>query len=450
MDFLSISNDTMLIICKHLQIWVDKIPIDADVIALTTTCRHFYKLRSHVLFYNKVRLYLIVNLSYFNRFTNVVASNESINNIKEKTTKTNYPDSIIISSFARRSPLEGRSPLRGRSPIAGRSPLNRSLNYIKVQPIKKIFSSNIEVSSSPSSNDVPLSSNDVPLSSNDIPLSSNDVIFELGKTKSSLSSPRGSEPRFSVARSENNAEVPLLNDTEVPLSNDIEVSASNDIEVSPLPLLLPENLVELELKNVEGNIHKLICNLRHLKYLHLLKGCKITIDPGHLPTTLTHITWQIDQELKSDILPEGLLVLKVNHYHHHKMILPLTLKSLQIGRDVKDLNFNKITLGLLSDGLEILRLDTEVEFNVDCKTSSLKKIIFGVNYPSLSGLPALPANIDVVWLNKSPQHTIIDPIKSRSNRRSNRLSSSNPADSLWEPDDLSSSNPAISRKKAMR
>lgn len=143
-------------------------------------------------------------------------------------------------------------------------------------------------------------------------------------------------------------------------------------------LTLPSNTVELTLQKYQGYLKTITRGLKHLKQLRLLNGCKITTRPGCLPKKLTHLTWETNQPLTRDVLPEGLLVLRVDYYRHDNMNLPSTLKSLQIGRqfNMKHTRFNRIYPGMLPDGLETLHLDSIVDIT-DEVLPLITRIIFG-------------------------------------------------------------------------
>lgn len=164
--------------------------------------------------------------------------------------------------------------------------------------------------------------------------------------------------------------------------------------------LLPKNLVELELTNFNGYLPTWTRDLCYLKRLRLMAGCKIIIRPGCLPPTLTHLTWGTNQELKPNVLPHGLLVLKIIGYSHSTMALPSTLNSLYIKQNPKPTRyfFNYICPGMLPEKLKILHLDYTIALDPDAIPSSLTKIIFGIHYDKSKRPVNLSNNIICHWL----------------------------------------------------
>jgi hypothetical protein len=263
-EFNDIPNEIAAMFCLYLR--------DSDVVSLTSTCSRWYSLRNDVTFHKKVKLTQIMDLWYFDRFTNVVASGEDLKILKHR---------------------------------------NSSKSNIKNQRKPK----------------------------------------------------HSSEPP----------------------------------EESPLP----EHLVELELRDFKGYLRTWTRGLKHLKRLRILKGCKITVKPGCLPAGLTHLTWETGQDLVRGVLPEGLLVLKVDNYRSRRMALPSTLKSLHIGRNFNvEPRFEHIYPGMLPDGLEVLHIDSKVEFEVDDLPPSLTKIVFGRYYNAWRTTRDLPERIQCVWIQK--------------------------------------------------
>ncbi|XWV25484.1 hypothetical protein QJ856_gp0275 [Tupanvirus deep ocean] len=172
------------------------------------------------------------------------------------------------------------------------------------------------------------------------------------------------------------------------------------VESRPLDSLLPFNLEKLELDNFKGYLGTWTRGLAHLKCLILHKGCKITVKPGCLPSTLTHLTWETNQELKAGVLPVGLQVMKVDYYCYRSMVLPSTLKSLTIGRGFNwKHHISRIPVGMLPEGMEVLHLNSKIWFDLEALPKSLTKIVCGPHYDGYH--PDLPSNIQVIQLPES-------------------------------------------------
>jgi hypothetical protein len=168
--------------------------------------------------------------------------------------------------------------------------------------------------------------------------------------------------------------------------------------------LLPENLTNLEIKNFNGYLQTWTRGLEGLTSLSLLKKCKITVKPGCIPSTVTHLTWETNQRLIPGVLPEGLKVLKLDYYFHSKIALPSTLKSFYVGRNFNlQLHFNEIYEGLLPEGLEVLSIDCRMSIRENALPSTLKKIYFGKNYQELKMPKRFPQNLELFSVDSNIQ-----------------------------------------------
>lgn len=162
--------------------------------------------------------------------------------------------------------------------------------------------------------------------------------------------------------------------------------------------ILPRNLVELEMVNFNGYLKTWTRNLPKLRRLCLRKGCKVTVKPGCLPSTLTHLTWETNQCLEKGILPHGLENLKIDYYNHKELVLPSTLQTLHIGRNKNyRLHFDHILSSMLPEGMKTLILDCNVDFNPESLPKTITKVIYGYhNYQRIK----LPSTISVTEISK--------------------------------------------------
>ncbi|XWV26816.1 hypothetical protein QJ857_gp0235 [Tupanvirus soda lake] len=172
------------------------------------------------------------------------------------------------------------------------------------------------------------------------------------------------------------------------------------VKTKPLNSPLPINLEKLELVKFQGYLGTWTRGILNLRCLILHKGCKITVKPGCLPSTLTHLTWEVNQPLKLGVLPEGLQVLKVDYYCYNSMALPSTLKSLAIGRGFNYMNhIGVIPPDMLPEGLEVLHLNSPIRLNVSHLPKSLTKLIAGPYYDGYH--PDLPSTVQMIILPMS-------------------------------------------------
>ncbi len=169
--------------------------------------------------------------------------------------------------------------------------------------------------------------------------------------------------------------------------------------------LLPSNLTNLELRDFKGHLQTMTNGMDKLKSLSLSKGCKITLNAGCIRPTVTHLTWELNQNLKRGILHEGITVLKIGYYSHNEMVLPLSLKKLYIdktfgSRNFISRNFWRIYAGLLPEGLEVLSINCKMQIDENSLPSTLKKIYFGKKYVQIGDLPSkFPANLELFSLD---------------------------------------------------
>ena len=149
--------------------------------------------------------------------------------------------------------------------------------------------------------------------------------------------------------------------------------------------IFPPNLEKLELYNFKGDLKtykRQLPNLKMLVLKHMNKKmqCKVSLKAGCFPGSLTHLTWETNQELKPNFLPEGLRVLKVNYYCYSTMSLPSSLEHLYIGNNNNyEYCFNRIYPGMLPLGLKSLTFDCRVNFVATDLPENLESIHFNKN-----------------------------------------------------------------------
>lgn len=189
----------------------------------------------------------------------------------------------------------------------------------------------------------------------------------------------------------------FLYNTLIPLKNILHISyydqfthikATGDAigKMKELKMQFPKNTKSLVLIQYRGYFKTILSDLKFLTHLSIKKKCKVTVKPGCIPQTITHLTWECNHELIEGILPNGLISLRVDYYTHAKIILPPNLQHLHIGRNFNYHNNydpNQIALPI---SLKVLELDNIVPFTKDDIPSNVKKIIFGKCYNYASSL----------------------------------------------------------------
>lgn len=141
-----------------------------------------------------------------------------------------------------------------------------------------------------------------------------------------------------------------------------------------LPPYLPTNLVSLTFNNFTGYLKTYTKDLCHLKHLRLIGG-KVTVKPGFLPSTVTHLQWQTNQKLGPHCLHNGLKVLHVVNYCYKTIWLPDSLVSLRLGTKTN------IIENMFPPNLEIIHIESTVHYVINYNSNSypMKKIVLGRN-----------------------------------------------------------------------
>ena len=174
--------------------------------------------------------------------------------------------------------------------------------------------------------------------------------------------------------------VDLKNILHFPLYNSFTHVRANGLTISAMKRqkrALPCATTHLILQNFIGYLRTITRHLQFLTHLILAHSCKITVKPGCLPRTVTHLTWNIVQKLSIGVLHEGLLSLRITDYIYLHMVLPSTLQILHLKGC-----FTRIYSDMLPTGLLLLSLDGNVAFDKDTIPVTVKKMIFGKNFNS--------------------------------------------------------------------
>jgi len=147
-------------------------------------------------------------------------------------------------------------------------------------------------------------------------------------------------------------------------------------------LSLPTNLTHLTLQNYKGYLQTITRHLKNLKCLTVTNSCRITVNKGCLPKTLTHLTWETAQQLPCDNgIPIGLIDLRLANYQHPLPKLPNTIIYLTFGKGCQFTLEGKalpLNLKVLTINTGKLTFNNNNTFNNNIDyPANFQKIIFG-------------------------------------------------------------------------